>query len=257
MNLTYRTVWISDVHLGSKACRANDLLAFLKSLDCEQLYLVGDIIDLKSLRRSFYWPSIHTEVLREFLAISKAGTRVTFIPGNHDDDFRKLAGLRVGEIEIRTHAVHLTLTGQRLLVLHGDEFDNLIKSNTRMVSVGTIAYGALLRLNRVVDWTNSLLGRPYFSLAQAVKSRVKNARHYVERFKRACLLAAQEAGMDGVVSGHIHRADVSYRDGVMYCNGGDWVESCSAVVEDDQGRLSLINWHELSVVEDTSIRQAA
>jgi UDP-2,3-diacylglucosamine pyrophosphatase LpxH len=209
------------------------------------------------MRRSFYWPSIHTEVLREILAISKAGTRVTFIPGNHDDDFRKLAGLRVGEIKIATHAVHVTQTGQRLLVLHGDEFDNLIKCNTFMVSVGTIAYGALLRLNRVAHWTNSLLGRPYFSLAQHVKSRVKNARHYVDRFKRACMLAAQEAGLDGVVSGHIHRADVFCRGAVMYCNSGDWVESCSAIVEDEQGQLSLINWHELCAIEAAAIRQAA
>lgn len=254
---SYRTVWLSDIHLGSRACRVSLLIDFLSRVQCEQLYLVGDIIDLKSLRRSFFWPSSHTEVLRLILKKSEAGTRVTYIPGNHDDEFRRLSGTCFGNVEIVKNAIHTTRSGKRLLILHGDEFDGVIKCSPLLLTIGSAAYGLLLSFNRIVHWTNELLDRPYWSLAQHVKSRVSNAVRYVERFRRACLLAAREARVDGVVCGHIHRADLCSRDGLLYCNDGDWVESCTALVEDARGELNLVSWAEVAATHSVSLKQAA
>ena len=240
----FRAVFLSDIHLGSRASRVALLLDFLRQLNCEHLYLVGDVIDLQSLRRSFFWPASHTEVLRLLLRKSREGTRITYIPGNHDSDFRALVGARFGNIEIARQCVHTTCTGKRLLVLHGDEFDAVIKCAPLAVLIGAAAYRSLLALNRLVHWFHELLGRPYWSLAQHVKGRLGNAARYMMEFQRASLLAAKEARVDGVVCGHIHRADLAVRDGLLYCNDGDWVESCTALAEDRSGALSLITWRE-------------
>jgi UDP-2,3-diacylglucosamine pyrophosphatase LpxH len=236
----FRTVWVSDVHLGSRACRIALFLDFLRELHCEHLYLVGDIIDLQSLRRSFFWPSSHTEALQLLLKKSRAGMRITYIPGNHDDDLRALAGTRFAGIEITERAVHTTCTGRRLLVIHGDELDTLIKCRPAARLLGSLAYRTLLTLNRLVHWAHDLLGQPYWSLAQAVKGRMGNALRYVDQFQHASLRAARDAGVDGVVCGHIHRADIMEHDGLVYCNDGDWVESCTALVEDHRGELALV-----------------
>ena len=237
-----RTVWLSDVHLGSRACRAALLLDFLRRTRCDVLYLVGDIIDLESLRRDFYWPSTHTEVLQLILKKSYDGTRVIYIPGNHDDELRALAGVKLGNIEISSEAVHTTRAGKRLLVLHGDQFDAVVRGRSLGVLIGALACRSLLALNRFVHWLHDLRGRPYWSLAQHVKSQFGFVRRYVERFQHATLVAAREAGVDGVICGHIHKADLADVDGLLYCNDGDWVESCTALVEDRSGRLSLIEW---------------
>ena len=239
---TFRAVFLSDVHLGTRASRVGLLLDFLRELNCEHLYLVGDVIDLESLRRSFFWPTNHTDVLKLLLKKSRDGMRITYIPGNHDSDFRALVGVRFGNIEIARQCVHTTRAGKRLLVLHGDEFDAVIKCAPLAVLIGAAAYPSLLALNRLVHWFHELLGRPYWSLAQHVKSRLGNARRYITEFQRASLLAAKEAHVDGVVCGHIHRADLAVCDGLLYCNDGDWVESCTALAEDQRGALSLITW---------------
>ena len=237
-----RTVWLSDVHLGSPACRVRLLLDFLKRTRCELLYLVGDIIDLESLRRDFYWPSSHTEVLKVLLEKSLQGTRVINIPGNHDDELRSLEGAKFGNIEVARDAIHTTRAGRRLLVLHGDQFDAVVRGKSLGVLLGGFACRSLLTLNRFVHWLHDLAGRPYWSLAQHVKSRFNGARRYIERFRKATLHAAREAGVDGIVCGHIHMADLAEHDGILYCNDGDWVESCTALVEDQAGELSLLTW---------------
>lgn len=237
-----RTMWLSDVHLGSRSCRVGLLLDFLRQTHCELLYLVGDIIDLESLQRRFYWPPSHSEVLQLILKKSREGTRVIYIPGNHDDDLRALAGIRFGNIEVSREAIHTTRGGQRLLVLHGDRFDAIVRGRSFGTLLGGFACRSLLALNRFVHWLHDLAGWPYWSLAQHVKSRVSVARRYVERFQSATLEAAREAGVDGVVCGHIHKADMVELDGLLYCNDGDWVESCTALVENQAGELSLLRW---------------
>jgi len=237
-----RTVWISDVHLGSRSCRASLLLDFLRRTRCDVLYLVGDIIDLESLRRDFFWPESHNEVLRAILQKSFDGTRVIYIPGNHDHDIRRFAGAMLGNIEVASEVIHTTAEGRRLLVLHGDRFDCVVRGQGLGVRIGAHACRTLLELNRFVHWLHDISGRPYWSLAQHVKSRFGFVRRYVERFQNATLGAAREAGVDGVVCGHIHKAELATVDGLLYCNDGDWVESCTALVEDRTGRLALVAW---------------
>jgi len=239
---TLRSVFLSDIHLGSRACRVNLLLDFLRQTRCEILYLVGDIIDLESLRNTFYWPASHTEALRLILKKSQEGTRVVYVPGNHDDELRAFAGVKLGNIEIARQAIHTTGTGRRLLVLHGDEFDAIVRGKSLGVLLGGLACRSLLSLNRFVHWLHDLAGRPYWSLAQHMKSRFPGTKRYVERYQRATLAAARDAGVDGVVCGHIHRADREMLDGLLYYNDGDWVESCTALVEDRSGELSLLQW---------------
>jgi UDP-2,3-diacylglucosamine pyrophosphatase LpxH len=238
----FKTVWLSDVHLGSRACRVAMLLDFLRQTRCETLYLVGDIVDLENLRRSFFWPTSHTEVVRLLLKKSQEGTRVVYIPGNHDDDLRALVGQRFAGIEVLGRAIHTTSQGKRLLVLHGDEFDAVIRHNALSAVAGAVAYRTLLCLNRFVHWLHELAGRPYWSLAQHVKSRVGKAQRYIESFQHESLKAAAAAGVDGIVCGHIHKADLLTRDGLTYCNDGDWVESCTALVEHACGELALVTW---------------
>ncbi len=260
MEKGFRTVWISDVHLGSRACRVTLLLDFLQRTRCDTLFLVGDIIDLESLRSRFFWPTTHTEVLRVLLKKSQEGTRVVYVPGNHDEDLRALVGVQFGNIEIKRRDVHTTKLGRRLLVLHGDEFDAVIQAGPLAAIVGSIAYRGLLALNRFVHWLHELSGRPYWSLAQHVKGKLTKAQRYIDTFQRASLKAAAELGLDGVVCGHIHKADVAERDGLLYCNDGDWVESCTALVEDLQGEMLLVKWRPqpAAVVPVTdSIRDAA
>jgi UDP-2,3-diacylglucosamine pyrophosphatase LpxH len=238
----HRTIWLSDIHLGSRECRIELLLDFLKKNECEQLYLVGDIIDLQRIRNRFYWPKSHTEALQQILSMAKAGTRVVYIPGNHDDDFRTMSGSNLGPVEIHSETVHQLADGRRLLVLHGDKFDSTLRSSALTRLIGCAGYRVLLSLNRLSHRINALLGRPYWSLAQAVKMRIGHAARYVERFQSACLRCARDAGLDGVVCGHIHRADLIERGGLVYCNDGDWVESCTALTENDHGELELVHW---------------
>jgi UDP-2,3-diacylglucosamine pyrophosphatase LpxH len=237
-----RTVWLSDVHLGSRECRVNLLLDFLRHTRCDVLYLVGDIVDLENLRKNFYWPASHTEVLRLLLKKSQQGTRIVYVPGNHDHELRAFEGIKFGGIEIVNHAIHTTRNGRRLLVTHGDQFDAIMGRRSFGVRLGGFACRRLLELNRFVHWLHDVFDRPYWSLAQHLKSRFPVAKGYVERYQNATLAAAREAGVDGVVCGHIHLADFTEVDGMLYCNDGDWVESCTALVEDQHGELSLLEW---------------
>ena len=243
-----RTVFLSDTHLGFKGCRAEFLLDFLRRVECEQIYLVGDIIDVWSLTRSFYWPQAHNDVIRTILGKAKHGTQVVYVPGNHDRPFRDHDGLVLGNVEIRRQAVHCTADGRWLLVLHGDEFDSIVRASPLLESVGSQAYAIALTLNRWLNTLRRALGYPYWSLSAFLKDRVKNAVKYIANFERAIAAEARRRGLDGVVCGHIHRAEIRDIDGITYCNDGDWVESCTALVEDFQGRLSLLRWTEQAEV---------
>lgn len=234
-----RTIFLSDVHLGSRDCRAQELLDFLASVEVDYLYLVGDIVDFWSLRKSFYWPQEHNEVLRAILDMAREGTEVTYIPGNHDEELREFCGSVFGNLRIRRRYVHSTADGREFLVLHGDEFDTAVKCSRWLASFGAAAYDFTMRINRVMNWARRQAGLGYWSLAGYLKLRLPNALRYVEAFEHAAAQAAVQRGLDGVVCGHIHRAGVREIDGVTYCNDGDWVENCTALVEDMNGRLAL------------------
>ena len=242
--LRVRTVFISDVHLGFKGCRAGFLLDFLRRVECERIFLVGDIIDLWSLHRSFYWPQQHNDVIRTLLGKAKHGTRVVYVPGNHDRTFRDYDGWVLGNVAVQREAWHETADGRRFLVMHGDEFDSVIRASPILESLGNRAYAAALRVNRYVNAVRQRLGYPYWSLANFLKHKVKNAVSYISNFERAVAFEARRRGADGIICGHIHRAEVRDIEGVTYCNDGDWVESCTALVEGMDGRLSLLRWTE-------------
>jgi len=246
--LRLRSVFISDVHLGFKGCQAQYLLDFLRRVECEQLYLVGDIIDLWALTRSFYWPQAHNDVIRTLLGKAKHGTRVVYVPGNHDRVFRDHDGLVLGNVEVRREAVHETAAGRRFLVLHGDEFDSIVRASPLLESIGSSAYAFALSLNRYLNVVRQRFGYPYWSLAAFLKHRVKNAVKYIAGFERALAVEARQRGVDGIICGHIHRAEISDIDGIQYCNDGDWVESCTALVEDHAGRLRLLRWTDSQAV---------
>jgi len=243
-SLEFRSVFISDVHLGFRGCSAEFLLDFLHSIRTETLYLVGDIIDLWSLKKSFFWPQSHDAVVRAVFAMAKRGTRVIYIPGNHDHELRELAGLQFGNIEIRCEAIHETPDGKRFLVMHGDEFDAVIKASPLMEELGNRAYSFILMLNRGVNYVRRLVGYNYWSLAAFLKLKVKNATQYIANFERALAHEAKRRGVDGIICGHIHRAQIAQIGSVLYCNDGDWVESCTTLAEHADGQLSLLRWTE-------------
>jgi len=240
-----RSAFVSDVHLGSKGCRADALLEFLKSVEVEYLFLVGDIVDLWAMRKNFYWPQDHNNVLRTVLGKARSGTRVIYVPGNHDQELREFCGSVFGNLEIHREYVHDTADGRRLLVMHGDEFDTVVKCSPWLARLGSSVYDFLLGLNRHVNAVRRLFGMPYWSLASYLKHKAKTAVQYIASFEQAVAHAARKRGVDGVVCGHIHRAEITDIGGVQYCNDGDWVESCSALVEDMNGRLTLWSWPEV------------
>lgn len=240
--LAYRTIWISDIHLGTPGCKADLLLDFLKSTECETLYLVGDIIDGWQLRKGWYWPSRHNDVVRCVLKKAKHGTRVVYVPGNHDEAFRGYVGLQLGGIELAHDVMHLTADGRRLLVLHGDEFDGVVLYAKWLALLGDSAYTLLLKLNHVVNWIRRKRGLPYWSLSSHLKKKVKNAVQFISSFEEAVARAAHDLGAHGVVCGHIHCAEIRQIGEVTYYNDGDWVESCTALIEGPDGQMEIVNW---------------
>jgi UDP-2,3-diacylglucosamine pyrophosphatase LpxH len=240
--LEYRTIWISDVHLGFKGCKADLLLDFLKSVNSDYLYLVGDIVDFWSMKKTVHWPQEHNNVIRTILSKAKKGTRVIYIPGNHDELLREYDGMRLGNVVIRTLDIHTTASGKQYLVMHGDEFDSAVRCNRLLAFVGTQAYDIILELNRCYNFLRRKLGMPYWSLSSYIKQRVNNAVNYIRRFEDAVAYEANKHKVDGLICGHIHRANLREIDGVRYCNTGDWVESCTALAERHDGELELIDW---------------
>lgn len=241
-----RAIWLSDIHLGTAGCKADYLLDFLKHHDCETLYLVGDIVDGWQLRKGWYWPQAHNDVVQKLLRKARKGTRVIFVPGNHDEFARQFVGLAFGEIEVLEEAVHLTADGRRFWVVHGDQFDAVIQRARWLAFVGDSLYTLTLALNHGFNRLRSRMGLCYWSLSQYLKHRVKNAVSFISDFEGALAAEARRRGFDGVICGHIHKAEIREIDGVLYCNDGDWVESLSALVELPDGRLELVYWGAVS-----------
>jgi UDP-2,3-diacylglucosamine pyrophosphatase LpxH len=243
----HRTLWISDVHLGTTGCKAAYLLDFLKHNECDTLYLVGDIIDGWQLRRGWYWHRTHNDVVQKVLRKARKGTRVVFVPGNHDEFARQFIGLSFGDIEVAEELVHVTADGRRLLVVHGDRFDGVVQHAKWLAFVGDALYTFALALNHWFNRARSRLGLRYWSLSQYLKQKVKNAVSFISDFEQAVAREARRRGLDGVVCGHIHKAEIREIDGVLYCNDGDWVESLTALAEAHDGTLSLITWDRIGV----------
>jgi UDP-2,3-diacylglucosamine pyrophosphatase LpxH len=238
----FRTIWISDIHLGTRGCNAAMLIDFLDNVDSDTIYLVGDIIDGWRLKKRFYWPASHNDVVWRLMKRARRGTRVVYIPGNHDEMFRQFTGMSFGGVEIRRKAIHETADGRKLLVLHGDEFDTIMLAHRWLAFVGDAAYTTLMRLNVVVNAVRQRMGLPYWSLSKMAKHKVKNAVSFISQFEEVVAHEAGARGVDGVVCGHIHNAEMREIGGVAYYNDGDWVEGCTALVEHDGGRMEVLHW---------------
>lgn len=243
--MEFRTIWISDIHLGTKGCNADLLIDFLDSTDSDTLFLVGDIIDGWRLRKKPYWPASHNDVVWRILKRAKRGTRIVYIPGNHDEMVRQFAGMNFGGVEIERAAFHTTADGRRLMILHGDEFDAIMLAHRWLAFVGDALYHALMGLNRWVNLARRRLGMPYWSLSKVAKHKVKNAVEFVSAYEQIVARAAAERGVDGVVCGHIHTAEIRELGEVTYYNDGDWVEGCTALVEHFDGRMEILHWTEV------------
>lgn len=242
----YRTLFLSDLHLGMRGCRAERVLDFLRHHEAETYILVGDVVDGWALARRWHWPQAHNDVIQKLLRLVRKGAHVVYVPGNHDGWARQFDGLAFGGVDVRRETVHVTADGRRLLVLHGDEFDGLIRLAPWLSVLGSRAYETAIRLNTVVAFARERLGYDYWSLAGALKSRTKTALQYVGRFEEAVARRAAREGVDGVVCGHIHRPEmrtIASADGpTLYLNCGDWVENCTALAEHVDGRIELLRW---------------
>lgn len=238
----YRAIWISDTHLCSRDCRVDYLLSFLKNNKSAYLYLVGDIIDVWQLKRRWHWPQTFNNVIQKILSKAKKGTQVVYIPGNHDEALREFCGAQFGGVQIARQALHETAEGKRILILHGDEFDSVVQHNRWLALLGDAAYGYLIYLNRMLNAGRRIFGMPYWSLSGYVKGRVKNAVNYICSFEEAVVHYAKQQKVDGVICGHIHQPAIKNLQGIQYYNTGDWIENCTALVEQEDGQICLINW---------------
>jgi UDP-2,3-diacylglucosamine pyrophosphatase LpxH len=238
----YRAIFLSDIHLGTAGCKAEHLLDFLRHNESDELFLVGDIIDGWALRSRFYWPQSHNDVIQKVLRKARKGTRVVFVPGNHDEAARQFCGLRFGEVSICAEAEHRLVDGRRLWVVHGDIADGVIRHVKWLAHVGDALYDWLLWLNRHLNNARARLGFGYWSLSQYLKHKVKNAVSFISDFERVLVREARRRGYDGVICGHIHHAQIRDVDGALYINDGDWVESLTALVETHAGELRIVVW---------------
>lgn len=243
-----RTVFLSDIHLGTRACQAERLLDFLRQHPAEQTYLIGDIIDFWAMSRSICWTPAQNTVVQKLLRRARHGERVVFIPGNHDEALRGYLGIVFGDIEVAGEFIHQAADGKRYLLIHGDQFDEVTRHHRWVAVLGDHAYEWLVRLNHWLSWLRRKLGRPgYWSLAGYAKRKVKTALNFIFDFEESALHHARERGLDGVICGHIHWATIREIGGLKYVNCGDWVDSCTAIVEHFDGRLELVHWGQAPV----------
>ena len=241
----YRSLWISDVHLGTKGCKAEYLLEFLRETDSEWLYLVGDIVDGWRLKKSWYWPQSHNDVVQKLLRKARKGTRVIYIPGNHDSVLRDYRDHQFGGVTVANDAIHEMADGRRFMVTHGDEFDGIVRYARWLAVLGDNAYTLALTLNDWFNWYRARFGLPYWSLSAYLKHKVKNAVAFISSYEQLLAEEARQRRVDGVICGHIHHAELRDFSGILYCNDGDWVESCTALAEHLDGRLEIIRWTEV------------
>lgn len=246
MHKKHKAVFISDLHLGSKHCNAEELLYFLSKVKTEKLYLVGDIVDVWRLKKKWYWPKIHNKIVRKILKISEK-TEVVYITGNHDEVFRKFPDVQIGKVSVVHRAIYTDLNGKRYLVVHGDLFDNLMrtKSGRFIMHLGDFAYDSLIYINRLINGIRKLLGIQPWSLAKYLKRKAKLAANYIGEFEKEMTLYCKRKGYDGIICGHIHHAEITEYDGIVYMNDGDWCESCTALVETHDGQWKIIKTSDL------------
>jgi UDP-2,3-diacylglucosamine pyrophosphatase LpxH len=240
----YRSVFISDVHLGTRGCQAELLLDFIRHMECDTLYLVGDIVDGWRLKRSWYWHQTHNDVVQKVLRKARKGTRVVYVPGNHDEFLRDYCGTHFGGVEVAESAYHEAADGRRYLVVHGDHFDLIVTQARWLAYFGDHAYTLALAANTIFNNWRRRLGFPYWSLSQWAKLKVKNAVAYIGAFERALVADARRHAVDGIICGHIHHVAIREDFGVRYVNCGDWVENCTAIAEDHDGSLQIVRWEQ-------------
>lgn len=250
-----RALFLSDVHLGMKPIRVAQLIEFLRAHDAETIYLVGDFVDGWRLAKSWHWPNEYNVLIQILLDKASSGTRIVYLPGNHDEFLREYLGTYFGEIELVDRTVHTSATGRTYLVIHGDQFDVVVMNAKWLAHVGDWAYNFALRVNIAINWVRRRLGLQYWSLSAWAKQKVKNAVSVIGQFEEALVHEARESGVDGVICGHIHFADIHDRLGIHYINTGDWVESCTAIVENDDGQFELVKWTEMVSGEPRRARQ--
>lgn len=243
-----RGIWISDVHLGSAHCKAEQLLQLLNRIECQHLYLVGDIIDIWAMTKRVHWPESHTKVLRKLFEIAQGSTEVVYIPGNHDASFREFGGGNFDNIRVCDSVIYEAITGKRMLVIHGDELDYAVRYSRLNRFVGDAAYELLMWVDRRVNTIRKLLGLRYWSLAKWVKLNVSQAENAIRAYQHAAVLLARDKGFDGIICGHLHYPVIQQFDNVMYCNDGDWVENCTALLEDYAGNFQLLTGFDLTPV---------
>jgi len=238
----FRTLFLSDVHLGSKPAKAEYLIDFLRHHEADQVYLVGDIVDGWRLKRSWHWPQAHNDVVQKLLRQARKGARIIYIAGNHDEFLRGFQGIHFGGIEVADRVIHEAADGRRYLILHGDQFDAIVHSVRWLAYLGDRAYDISIVVNRIVARARRMAGLPYWSFSAWAKLRVKRAVNFISAFQELVAGEARRAGVDGVICGHIHHAAIEMIDGIRYINTGDWVESCSAVVEHFDGTFEIVRW---------------
>ena len=245
-----RTLFISDLHLGTRGCQAGALLSFLKTVEADQIYLVGDIVDGWRLKQSWHWPQLHNDVVQKLLRRARKGNRVILVPGNHDEFLRDYVGSNFGGVEIMEEAIHTTANGRRILILHGDKFDTVVRNVKWLALLGDYAYDFAIWLNRYISRVRRLFGLPYWSFSAYAKQKVKRAVSFISAFEEAVVADAERHDVDAVLCGHIHQACIRTMRNIEYINTGDWVESCTAVLEHMDGRLELVHWtsHEVDAV---------
>ena len=239
----YRTIWISDVHLGTKGCQAEALLDFIKEHECDKLYLVGDIIDIWALKRGIHWPQSHNDVVQKLLRKARKGTEVIYVPGNHDEFLIDYFG-DFGNITLVENDIHTTVDGRKILIMHGHEMDSIIRNAGWLAHIGDMGYKMLMNLNSIVNWWRRKLGKDYWSLSAYIKNEVKNVVNFISNFEESILRYAEDAEVQGVLCGHIHHPTIRPMGEITYYNTGDWVESCSAIAEDYEGKLHLLRHHQ-------------
>ncbi len=241
----YQTLWLSDIHLGNRDCHADYLLKFLSHVSCKRLYLVGDIVDMLAMKRRMHWPTAHAEVLKRIHKMADQGTEVIYIPGNHDMPMRYFEQGLLLNVKLYNHYIHESRDGKKFLVVHGDEFDHAVLYRAMNRLIGDSAYDLMVFLNRWSHRLRGWFGLPFWSLASYIKNNLAQAKRTIEAFEQAAAAEARQRGLDGVICGHIHKANLRDIDGIMYCNDGDWTETCSALAEDSNGQLHLLHWKDI------------
>jgi UDP-2,3-diacylglucosamine pyrophosphatase LpxH len=250
----FRTAWISDVHLGTRSSKAAALLDFLRDYELETLYIVGDLIDTWQMRRGIYWPQQHNDVIQKLLRKARKGTRIIYIPGNHDEFVGDFCGF-YGHIAIEKQAKHMTADGRRILVIHGHELDTVVQNARWLAFAGDLGYQFLLSLNPLINFVRRRFGLGYWSLSAYAKKRVKDAVNFIGEFETAIVRYAERHSVDAVLCGHIHSAGIRQIGAVTYYNCGDWVESCSALVENFDGEIELLNFNPFQTLPSAALRK--